>query len=194
MTTITEASTQSLNYPGPPLNTPAIASLAGDATSPVAADLETLTQRLSIARTPPSTPPFDNGARNDSSSTLTDFNEGKYAAGESTPSTPRALALPKLKVTSNHYAERFGAVTTPGSLRQVNSTASTAANEPPTFEYSAWAVVAEEDTMRALQRMAMLARDEHAHDQSRTVQQHYSARLAKLIGEAEIQFDAEQLK
>jgi hypothetical protein len=65
---------------------------------------------------------------------------------------------------------------------------------PPTFEYNTWGPVVEEDTERALKRMAMLARDEHVKDPRRSVQEHYSRRLAKLIEEAEIVFDAKCLR
>ena len=68
------------------------------------------------------------------------------------------------------------------------STSATAA--AGTFEYSAWSSVAEEDTQRALKRMAMLAHDEFVKDPRRSVQEYYSVRLAKLIEEAEIAFDA----
>lgn len=50
-------------------------------------------------------------------------------------------------------------------------------------------MVAEEDTMRALARVAMLARDEHAKDPRRSVEEYYSARLAALIARAEVGFD-----
>jgi hypothetical protein len=63
-----------------------------------------------------------------------------------------------------------------------------------TFEYSAWSSVAEEDTQRALKRMAMLAHDEYVKDPRRSVQEYYSMRLAKLIEEAEVAFDAAHLQ
>lgn len=62
-----------------------------------------------------------------------------------------------------------------------------------TFEYSAWGPVAEEDTERALKRMAMLARDEHKQNPEHSVKEYYSMRLAKLIEEAEVEFDASHL-
>jgi hypothetical protein len=54
--------------------------------------------------------------------------------------------------------------------------------------------VAEEDTQRALKRMAMLAHDEYVKDPRRSVQEYYSMRLAKLIEEAEVAFDAAHLQ
>jgi hypothetical protein len=70
----------------------------------------------------------------------------------------------------------------------------TATAATATFEYSAWSSVAEEDTQRALKRMAMLAHDEFVKDPRRSVQEYYSVRLAKLIEEAEIAFDAAHLQ
>lgn len=75
------------------------------------------------------------------------------------------------------------------------TTAATAAAtpKPGVLEYTTWGPVAEEDTERALKRMAMLARDEHQKDPSFSVEEYYSMRLAKLIEEAEISFDATHL-
>lgn len=64
---------------------------------------------------------------------------------------------------------------------------------PGVLEYSAWGPIAEEDTERALKRMAMLARDEHKADPQHSVKEYYSMRLAKLIEEAEVEFDASKL-
>ena len=76
-----------------------------------------------------------------------------------------------------------------------NATTTTAATapKPGVLENTTWGPVAEEDTSRALKRMAMLARDEHQKDPTFTVEEYYSMRLAKLIEEAEISFDATHL-
>jgi hypothetical protein len=42
--------------------------------------------------------------------------------------------------------------------------------------------------------MAMLAHDEYVKDPRRSVQEYYSMRLAKLIEEAEVAFDAAHLQ
>ena len=70
---------------------------------------------------------------------------------------------------------------------------STTTATPGLLEYNNWSPVAEEDTERALKRMAMLARDEHQKDPKHSVEEYYSMRLAKLIEEAEIAFDATHL-
>ncbi|KAK1022374.1 hypothetical protein LTR33_018260 [Friedmanniomyces endolithicus] len=68
---------------------------------------------------------------------------------------------------------------------------------PPTKdlfpEHSNWANVAEEDVVSGLKRLAMLARDEHKVDPSKTVEQIYSERLAKLIKANELQFDQSKM-
>lgn len=53
--------------------------------------------------------------------------------------------------------------------------------------------MASEDVELGLKRLAMLAKDEHTKDDNKTVQQYYSARLAKLIKRAEIEFDPKDL-
>ncbi|KAK0946932.1 hypothetical protein LTR29_001514 [Friedmanniomyces endolithicus] len=68
---------------------------------------------------------------------------------------------------------------------------------PPTKdlfpEHSNWANVAEEDVISGLKRLTMLARDEHKVDPSRTVEEIYSERLAKLLKACELQFDQSKL-
>ena len=94
---------------------------------------------------------------------------------------------------------------TPTHLSFVTKAASSSSSPTPapptsattataTFEHSAWSSVAEEDTQRALKRMAMLAHDEYVKDPRRSVQEYYSVRLAKLIEEAEVAFDAAHLQ
>lgn len=61
-------------------------------------------------------------------------------------------------------------------------------------EHSNWGSVAEEDVEAALQRLAMLARDDHKDDGSKSVEQHYSERLTVLLKKAEIEYDASTLK
>jgi len=80
------------------------------------------------------------------------------------------------------------------TVRQELSPPVQALHREPTFEHSTWAVVAEEDVTLALKRMAQSARDEHQKDPSKSVEHFYSERLAKLIGTAELEFDASYLK
>lgn len=188
-------------------------SVAGDALEHAGASdrsfasLDTLTERLAIA-TPPSSPPktasaSTNRARRTTTtvkpSPSTDTEEGKphqrasareasAQLGKPRPSPSPFGPSPSRAPLSKPPADREA---TPTRLSEVlnTGTAAASANHPPVFEYSAWALVAEEDVMRALARMAMLARDEHAKDPRYSVVQHYTSRLAKLIDEAEVQFD-----
>lgn len=61
-------------------------------------------------------------------------------------------------------------------------------------EASNWAREAVEDLENALTRMAMLAKDEHAVDPSKSVKELYSARLAQVIKDGEIEFDLNYMK
>ena len=108
----------------------------------------------------------------------------KYGARTDRSITPTRLSF----VTAAAAAAAAAAAPT-------TTTAATAAAtpKPGVLEYTTWGPVAEEDTERALKRMAMLARDEHQKDPSFSVEEYYSMRLAKLIEEAEISFDATHL-
>jgi hypothetical protein len=61
-------------------------------------------------------------------------------------------------------------------------------------EASTWGQLAIEDMENALKRLVMLAKDEHAADQSKSVEAYYSEYLAKIIKEAEIEFDLNYMK
>lgn len=116
----------------------------------------------------------------------------------------RKRALPKHELLRKYGARTEDRSITPTRLSFVTAAAATAAAtanaatpatalKPGVLEYNTWGPVAEEDTERALKRMAMLARDEHQKDPQFTVEEYYSMRLAKLIEEAEISFDATHL-
>lgn len=117
-------------------------------------------------------------------------------------SPERKRPLPKHELLRK-YGARTDRSITPTRLSFVTAAAATAATtaataaattpKPGVLEYTTWGPVAEEDTERALKRMAMLARDEHQKDPSFSVEEYYSMRLAKLIEEAEISFDATHL-
>jgi hypothetical protein len=117
-------------------------------------------------------------------------------------SPERKRALPKHELLRK-YGARTDRSITPTRLSFVTAAAATSANtnttaaaatpKPGVLEFTTWGPVAEEDTERALKRMAMLARDEHQKDPQYTVEEYYSMRLAKLIEEAEISFDATHL-
>lgn len=100
-------------------------------------------------------------------------------------SPPRPRKLSRDEMLSKYSAGRSDS--TPTRLSQVTTA-------PPTFEHSTWAVIAEEDVKLALKRMAQSARDEHQKDPSKSVEDYYSERLARLIGTAEVEFDARYLR
>lgn len=111
-------------------------------------------------------------------------------------SPERKRTLPKHELLRK-YGARTDRSITPTRLSVVTAAAGTtptsATPKPGVLEFTTWGPVAEEDTERALKRMAMLARDEHQKDPQYTVEEYYSMRLAKLIEEAEISFDATHL-
>lgn len=168
------------------------------------ASLDIVTERLAIA-TPPSSPPTIIDPANDENDEKNAHanapNEGKARLRarihpdkelqqqlfKAAQTQPRKRHSPVKSLLSKYDPDRQA---TPTRLSEVVTQESGGDEaEAPVFEYSAWALVAEEDTMRALQRMAMLARDEHAKDPRYSVEQHYTARLARLIDEAEVEFD-----
>ena len=214
------SSTPSFAYPGAPANTPATQSLAGDMAGDaivmsMAADIEVAADRL-MRTSSPSTPPSSTSGGNKGDAAHVDeqdpFKEGKAHLRSTlredthlhpqlfkSPTPKRALRKHDVlkKYVLDPLAEDRSA--TPTHLSFVTRPAASPTPPPPstsataaagTFEYSAWSSVAEEDTQRALKRMAMLAHDEFVKDPRRSVQEYYSVRLAKLIEEAEIAFDA----
>jgi hypothetical protein len=184
----------SLNYPNAPLNTPATQSMAGDEPMSNAADLKVLTDRLEHTTVSPSTGEGEGEGEEDP------FKEGKAHlrthVREDADLSRQLFKSPESKrpVPKHELLRKYGGAAdrsvTPTRLRMETAAAAAA---PPTFEYDTWSPIAEEDTERALKRMAMLARDEHSKDPRHTVVEYYSMRLAKLIDEAEVAFDATHL-
>jgi hypothetical protein len=192
MTVSSDASSApSLNYPNVPLNTPATQSTAGDEPMSTAADLKVITDRLEHTTIPPST--------GDGESDEDPFKEGKAhlraQVREDADLSRQLFKSPERKrpIPKHELLRKYGGAAdrsvTPTRLR----IATAAAAAPPTFEYDTWSLIAEEDTERALKRMALLARDEHSKDPRHTVVEYYSMRLARLIEEAEVTFDATHL-
>ncbi|EME81116.1 uncharacterized protein MYCFIDRAFT_77044 [Pseudocercospora fijiensis CIRAD86] len=62
------------------------------------------------------------------------------------------------------------------------------------MEANNWAENAEEDLLNALHRIATAANDEHKADPSKSVEEYYSVRVAKVLKEGPIKFDTEYLK
>jgi hypothetical protein len=216
-TTISDVSSSlSLKYPNAPLNTPATQSIAGDDLKTTAADIENLADRLQHT-TPPISPvsPSQSTGEGCEADSLSgeghDDNDDPFKEGKAhlrahvredaelgrqlfkSPERKRPLSKHELL---RKYAGNTDRSITPTRLSFVTVAAAAATatpTGPPTFEHTTWGSVAEEDTERALKRMAMLARDEHQKDPRHTVEEYYSMRLAKLIEEAEVSFDATHL-
>ncbi|KAF7185458.1 hypothetical protein HII31_13207 [Pseudocercospora fuligena] len=62
------------------------------------------------------------------------------------------------------------------------------------MEANNWVENAEEDLLNGLKRMATAAEDEHKADPSKSVQEYYSLRVAKVLKEGPIKFDGKYLK
>jgi hypothetical protein len=188
----------------------------------LAADIDVAAHRLSRTTSPSassSTGGVDGGKGDAVANEVDPFKEGKARLRsplrEDTHLHPQLFKSPKPKralrkheVLKKYVLDRPAdpeedRSRTPTHLSFVTRPATSPTPPPPTltptaaagtFEYSAWSSVAEEDTQRALKRMAMLAHDEYVKDPRRSVQEYYSMRLAKLIEEAEVAFDAAHLQ
>ena len=61
-------------------------------------------------------------------------------------------------------------------------------------EYSEWPNEAEETLSNALKRIAQLAKDMHETNPRKSVEEHYSNFLSKVIKDAEVRFDSSFLQ
>lgn len=195
----------------------------GDGPMSTAADFEIVTDRLQRSSSPisPSSGPDDLVSSAGSGDIDIDldvdvdedpFKEGKahlralvredaQLGRQLFKSPERKRPLPKHELLRKYGARtdrsitptRLSFVTAAAAIATATAATPTTAMKPGVLEYNTWGPVAEEDTERALKRMAMLARDEHQKDPQFTVEEYYSMRLAKLIEEAEISFDATHL-
>ncbi|TKA74078.1 hypothetical protein B0A55_05229 [Friedmanniomyces simplex] len=181
-------STPSRDYPAPPLNSPMTMSEVGDRELPNADSLADKLQAMpnNFADVTPPT-----SIRDDKGKTLLYHGvEVKDFGHWHDP--PRALRY-RVKMLTAKRVERVERI--PRWERDSTPTPAKArgTKTPPTKdlfpEHSNWANVAEEDVMVGLKRLTMLARDEHKVDPTKTIEQIYSERLAKLIRESELQFD-----
>ncbi|QIW98877.1 hypothetical protein AMS68_004395 [Peltaster fructicola] len=81
------------------------------------------------------------------------------------------------------------------NVDQAESTAKADVMKQHIYEHSSWAEIAEEDVVRALARMAMLAKDEHKENNfKQPVSHYYSTRMARLLRAGEIEFDSKYLQ
>ncbi|KAI6796133.1 hypothetical protein KC363_g4767 [Hortaea werneckii] len=205
----TVESNRSINYPNPPINTPYTRSEIGgmDLMDDLSARVEKMNANLDdlIARlgqmndeSPPSSVNDVKGKHDivlisSASSGHSPASMFEIASSEQPPltSTPTvALCNDAIKVCNDAMEEHGLATPTPD-----HHTKNDYFGDGPVFpEASAWEGFAEEDVEKGLQRLAMLAKDLHKVDNSKTAEQHYSERLSKILKEAEFQFDASKLK
>ena len=68
-------------------------------------------------------------------------------------------------------------------------TMDTDSEKPGVPEWSVWGHYAAEDVGLALKRLAMVAKDMHKLDPTKSVKQHYNERLLVLLQQGEIEFD-----
>ncbi|KAI7236114.1 hypothetical protein KC330_g3915 [Hortaea werneckii] len=186
----TVESSRSISYPNPPINTPYTCSEIGEL--PLV-DSDVLLAKLGqmVAVTPPSS---------------TDEVKGKHNIGQVSSASSENLQANMYGIVSSEQP-RLTSIRTVVAYNDANDTHDLATSTPdhhtendyfgdgPVFpEASAWEGFAEEDVEKGLQRLAMLAKDLHKVDNTKTAEQHYSERLSKILKEAEFQFDASKLK
>ncbi|KAI7482209.1 hypothetical protein KC351_g5889 [Hortaea werneckii] len=187
----TVESNRSINYPNPPINTPYTRSEIGDLD--LMADLDDLIARLGqmADETPPSSVNEVRGKHDivlisSASSGHSPASMFEIASSEQSPLT----SIPTVAACNDAMDTHDLATPTPD-----HHTENDYFGDGPVFpEASAWEGFAEEDVEKGLQRLAMLAKDLHKVDNTKTAEQHYSERLSKILKEAEFQFDASKLK
>ncbi|KAI6794458.1 hypothetical protein KC332_g16930 [Hortaea werneckii] len=187
----TVESNRSINYPNPPINTPYTRSEIGDLD--LMADLDDLIARLGqmADETPPSSVNEVKGKHDivlisSASSGHSPASMFEIASSEQSPLT----SIPTVAACNDAMDTHDLATPTPD-----HHTENDYFGDGPVFpEASAWEGFAEEDVEKGLQRLAMLAKDLHKVDNTKTAEQHYSERLSKILKEAEFQFDASKLK
>ncbi|KAI7530321.1 hypothetical protein KC331_g14730 [Hortaea werneckii] len=194
MTEVTQEtveSNRSINYPNPPINTPYTRSEIGEL--PLV-DSDVLLAKLGQMATV--TPPSS-----------TDEVKGKQNIGQVSSESSENLQASMLEIVSIEQPRLTSIPTVAAAYNDANDTHDLATPTPdhhtendyfgdgPVFpEASAWEGFAEEDVEKGLQRLAMLAKDLHKVDNTKTAEQHYSERLSRILKEAEFQFDASKLK
>ncbi|KAI7489724.1 hypothetical protein KC367_g1310 [Hortaea werneckii] len=187
----TVESNRSINYPNPPINTPYTRSEIGHLD--LMADLDDLIARLGqmAEETPPSSVNEVKGKHDivlisSASSGHSPASMFEIASSEQSPLT----SIPTVAACNDAMDTHDLATPTPD-----HHTENDYFGDGPVFpEASAWEGFAEEDVEKGLQRLAMLAKDLHKVDNTKTAEQHYSERLSKILKEAEFQFDASKLK
>ena len=176
-------STASYAYPDPPVNSPDTQTVVGDSGDVGGLDTDSIAERLRNmpALTPPASEKDGEG-------------KAKLRAPlrENMPLSRQLFKLPAKKKNTRlmrrRLIDRTYSTPSPTKMAEVE----TIVEEYP--EHSMLGPVAEEDVELGLRRLAMLAKDEHQQDGSKSVEEYYSVRLAKLIKKAEVAFDAKHLQ
>ncbi|KAK0262294.1 hypothetical protein LTS09_003720 [Friedmanniomyces endolithicus] len=195
-TSITEiesvASTQSRIYPAPPLNSPMTMSEVGDRELPNADSLADKLQAMpkSFMNFTPPTSVSDTKGKAPSCHGVEVKDFGIWY-------DPLRVQRYRKTILTSKRVEGVERIPRSGRETMRTPTKSLGTKTPPTKdlfpEHSNWANIAEEDVVSGLKRLTMLARDEHKVDPSKTVEEIYSERLAKLIKACELQFDLSKL-
>ncbi|RMY78427.1 hypothetical protein D0863_00671 [Hortaea werneckii] len=186
----TVESNRSFNYPNPPINTPYTRSEIGEL--PVV-NSDVLLAKLGqmVTVTPPSSVNEIKGKHQNvfissASSGNPQASRFEIVSSEQPPLTSTLTVAAYNDTNDTHDL----ATPTPGHHIEDDYF-----GDGPVFpEASAWEGFAEEDVEKGLQRLAMLAKDLHKVDNTKTAEQHYNERLSKILKEAEFQFDASKLK
>ncbi|KAK5124467.1 hypothetical protein LTR85_001684 [Meristemomyces frigidus] len=180
ITEVTAESTASLYYPDAPANSPDTRSLADDHQPDW--DTANLTAKLQVMPGNLTTPPASDVASEH-------LHSGKAHSGVSIrdfgiahPKPRRSSALTSGVLRAER--ERNLSTPTPNKVKE-----NVTPDASDFMEHSIWEGIAEEDVEKALQRLAMLAKDEFKKDRGKSVEKYYSDRLAKLLKGAEIKFD-----
>lgn len=167
-------------YPGPPVNSPATQSLAGDIGAVNLAYADEQQNFVPGGPTPPTSvaDPIEGKAH------LRARVRGDVPLLQQLFKRPPKLVKKVRKVTR----KALGGATEP-SLEPKNE------NGTDHFhEYATWVSLAKEDISRGLERLARAAKDLHKIDESVSVEQYYSENLAEVLKEAEIKFDPKYLQ
>lgn len=174
----------SLIYPNAPINSPEAQSVAGGEASTVTDSLGMITEKLESLPnsfkfvTPPASAAGSNGKPKHVS----------YVKGVTQRFSRVLLGVSVEEGTALTHAP---AEQTSPSRRISQVTVMQAEGGVP--EHSKWEDEAEEAMARGLKTLSMLAVDEHNQDPSKSAKEYYSERLAALIKDGEIEFDAKYL-
>ncbi|KAI7275987.1 hypothetical protein KC345_g6854 [Hortaea werneckii] len=186
----TVESTRSINYPNPPINTPYTRSEIGELPVVNSDALLAKLGQMVIVTPPPSINEVKGKPYIGQVSSASSGNPQASILEIVSSEQPPLTSIPTIAAYNDTNDTHDLATPTPG-----HHTEDDYFGDGPVFpEASAWEGFAEEDVEKGLQRLAMLAKDLHKVDSTKTAEQHYSERLSKILKEAEFQFDPSMLK